>query len=117
MKLYPTMPDAETIRRDVLSTTMRPTGGLMPGVIRSGVLVLNVYGHLRHVDAAAVYLVEGWHHPPKAPRLARLVVVTGARRPVQGGRATVEWCEGVIGEVEHVEDAALGHVEADPLRA
>ena len=89
MRTYDTIPDEVTLRRDVLGTTMRPTGGVLPRPIAGGYeVVANLHGLLRGVDAAAVYLIPAHRLP------ARLIAVTGVRR---GDR--VEWCEGVVGEI------------------
>ena len=95
MRTYDTIPDENTLRRDVLSTTMRPTGGVLPRPIAGGYeVVANLHGLLRGVDAAAVYLIPAFHRPHRTARPAQLIAVTGVRR---GNR--VEWCEGVVGEV------------------
>ena len=100
MKLYAAMPDRETLARDVLNTTLRHVGGLLPSVIAGRCeVVLNAHGMIPHVDGAAVYLVPAFDRPHRTPHPARLVLVTGTRRVVHG-RATVEWCEGVVGEID-----------------
>lgn len=102
MNRYPTMPDLQTIEQDALNTTMRPVS-MVPKVIAYGYdVVANTTHLMRGIDAGAVYLIPPFSRPHRTPKPGQLVAVTGRVRLVDG-RRVVDWCEGLVGEIEGMD--------------